>query len=295
MVTEIFSILAPILICVGLGFIWRKSGKSYDIQLITALVTYFGTPCLLFYALSSVKLSLELFMDLGLAALLANLAFIVIGGLVLALCKLPLRSFLQVLSFPNVGNVGLPLCFLAFGEQGLAFAMIFFAVYAAFQMTVGVIIISGQFSFKSLLGMPIIPATLLALIFSLLSIPVPKWLFNTTKMIGDLTIPLMLFTLGVSLASLQVKSFKRSVFLALLRLTMGFCVGIALAKLLNFTGPAAGVVIIECSMPAAVFCYLFAQQYDQHPLEVAGAVIISTFLGFLFLPLLLWYVLVIYP
>lgn len=291
MLSEIFPILTPILISVGIGYGWRLSGRPYDTQLVTALVTYFGTPCLLFYVLSTIHLSPRQLLDMGQAALWANLVFIVIGSFTLKLSKLPLRAFLQPLSFPNVGNIGLPLCLLAFGEHGLALAMTFFAVYVVFQMTIGTLFISGSVSVKSLLTMPIIPATVLAMVFSLSSIPVPKWLFNTTKLIGDLTIPLMLFTLGVSLAQLKVKSYKTPVFLAVVRLVMGFSVGVGLTKIMNFSGPAAGVVILECSMPAAVFSYLLAQQYDQRPAEVAGVVIISTFLGFLSIPSLLWYVL----
>ena len=72
---------------------------------------------------------------------------------------------------------------------------------------------------------------------------------------------------------------------------MGFGVGVALAALMNFSGTAAGVVILQCSMPAALFCYLFAQMYDQRPEEVAGIVIVSTILGFSLFPALLWYIL----
>lgn len=291
MLSEIFSILAPILICVSIGYGWKKSGRSYDTQLVTDIVTYFGTPCLLFYALSTINLSSQQLLEMALAALLANCAFIVIGSIFLKLFCLPPRAFLQSLSFPNVGNIGLPLCFLAFGENGLALAMTFFAVYAVFQMTLGVMFVSGRLSISSFFTIPIIPATLLAVVFSLLSIPVPNWLFNTTKLIGDLTIPLMLFTLGVSLAQLHVKTFKTPALLAVSRLSMGFCVGVSLTRILGLHGPAAGVVILECSMPAAVFCYLLAQQYNQRPAEVAGIVVISTFLGLVSIPPLLWFVL----
>lgn len=291
MFSEIFSILAPVFICVGIGYGWARSGRSYDVELVTAIVTYFGTPCLIFYALSKVELHPSALFDIGLAAVLANLAFIVIGGTVLAIFKLPQRAFLQALSFPNVGNIGLPLCFLAFGEEGLALAVTFFAVYAIFQMSAGAAFVSGTFSPKSILKMPIIPATLLAAVFLFTKTPVPDWAFNTTKLIGDLTIPLMLFTLGVSLSRIQVNALRTPILLSLLRLGMGFGVGVGLASVMGLSGVAAGVVILECAMPAAVFCYLFAQLYDQRPEEVAGLVIVSTFLGFAVLPALLWYVL----
>jgi predicted permease len=290
-VSIIVSILAPVFISVGIGFGWAKSGKSYDTDLITSIVTYFGAPCLLFYSLSAIELHPQALFNMGLAAIYANAAFIIIGALFLAIFRLPQRAFLQTLSFPNVANVGLPLCYLAFGKEGLALGVTFFAIYAVFQMTIGAAFVSGSFSPKILFKMPIIPATILAAFFLFTGIQVPEWLYNTTKLIGDLTIPLMLFTLGVTLSHLKVRQFKIPVLLSFLRLGMGFGVGVALVALMNLSGPAAGVVILECSMPAAIFCYLFAQKYDQHPEEVAGVVIVSTLLGFLFLPVLLWYVL----
>ena len=291
MFSVIASILAPIFTCVLIGFFWARKGRSYDTGLITSLVTYFGTPCLIFYSLSSVHLHPGTLLDMGLAALCANLAFISIGALVLAIFKLPQRVYLQSLSWPNVGNVGLPLCYFAFGEEGLALGVTFLAFYVVFQMTVGVAFVSGTFSPTALFKLPIVPATLLAAFFLFTDFQVPEPLHNTAKLLGDLTIPLMLITLGVSLARLRVHHLKRSFLLSVLRLSMGLGVGIALASLMKLSGPTAGVVILQCSMPAAVFCYLFAKVYNQRPEEVAGIVVISTILGFSFLPLLLWYIL----
>lgn len=291
MFTVIASILAPIFTCVLIGFFWSKKGLSYDTDLITSLVTYLGTPCLIFYSLSSVQLLPNTLLSIGLAALLANIAFIIIGALVLALFKLPHRVYLQSLSWPNVGNIGLPLCLFAFGEEGLALGVTFFAIYVVFQMTVGVAFVSGTFSPMALFKLPIVPATIVAAFFLFTDFQTPAPLYNTTKLIGDFTIPLMLITLGVSLARLKVKHLKTAFFLSALRLGMGLGVGVVLVYVMNLSGPSAGVVILQCSMPVAVFCYLFAQVYDQQPEEVAGIVVVSTILGFFFLPVILWHIL----
>lgn len=291
MFTVIASILAPIFTCVLIGFFWSKKGLSYDTDLITSLVTYLGTPCLIFYSLSSVQLLPNTLLNIGLAALLANIAFIIIGALVLALFKLPHRVYLQSLSWPNVGNIGLPLCLFAFGEEGLALGVTFFAIYVVFQMTVGVAFVSGTFSPMALFKLPIVPATIVAAFFLFTDFQTPAPLYNTTKLIGDFTIPLMLITLGVSLARLKVKHLKTAFFLSALRLGMGLGVGVVLVYAMNLSGPSAGVVILQCSMPVAVFCYLFAQVYDQQPEEVAGIVVVSTILGFFFLPVILWHIL----
>ncbi len=291
MYIEIFSIIAPVLICAGIGFLWSKSGRSYDTDLITAIVSYIATPCLVFYSLSSLELELTLLLSMAFTALAANGCFILLGALFLAMARLPQRAFLQTLSFPNIGNIGLPLCLLAFGQEGLALGITFFTVYAVFQLTAGAAFVSGNFSLASLVKMPIIPATIVAVLFLISDLPVPQWLYNTTKLIGDLTIPLMLFTLGVSLSQLKVARLKVPLALSLVRMTMGFAIGVVLAASFQFEGVAAGVVILQCSMPAAVFCYLFAQLYNQRPEDVAGTVIISTLISFTTLPLLLWYIL----
>jgi malate permease and related proteins len=54
---------------------------------------------------------------------------------------------------------------------------------------------------------------------------------------------------------------------------------------------AAGVLIIQSSMPVAVFNFLFAQYYNRAHADVAAMVVISTALSFLTLPLLAYFVL----
>lgn len=291
MLSSIFAIISPVIICAGIGLLWNKSGKDYDTELITSLVSYVGTPCLIFYSLATIELQLEMLYQMALASFLANIIFVICGAVLLKATGLSLQSYLQTISFPNIGNIGLPLCYLAYGNEGLALAIAFFTVYAVLQLTVGAAFVSGSFTVKQLIHMPIIPATLIAIVFLAGGYSVPLWLRNTTQLIGDLTIPLMLFTLGVSLGSLRIGKLKIPLFLSTTRLIMGIAVGLLLVRLLSLEGAAAGVVILQCSMPAAVFCYLFAVQFNRHPEDVAGAVIISTLVGFATLPMLLWYVL----
>ncbi|MCP4788631.1 MAG: AEC family transporter [Gammaproteobacteria bacterium] len=291
MVIQLFEILAPVLICVCLGVFWVRMGESFDTPMVTKLVTVIGTPALVFYALSTANLDKTLFMQMGLSAILAYSLFLVAGYLLLPVFGLSRQAFLQTLTFPNIGNVGLPLCYLAFGEQGLALAIAFFVVFVMLQFTVGIALVSGGFSPRLLLTMPVIPATMIAMVFLLTETAVPKWALNSTKMIGDLTIPLMLFTLGVSLASLKLGNLRVSFGLASLRLILGFSVALLLVWLLGLRDEAAAVVILQCSMPVAVYVYLFAQLYEQRATEVAGVVIVSTLMSVVSLPLVLLYVL----
>jgi len=115
----------------------------------------------------------------------------------------------------------------------------------------------------------------------------PEWLYNTVSLIGDLTIPLMLITLGVSLSQLKVRHLGSGAGFAVLRLASGFAVGWGLVTALDIDGPLRGVVLIESTMPVAVFNYLLAKAYNRGAEEVAAMVVISTLLAFLLLPFLL--------
>ena len=58
-------------------------------------------------------------------------------------------------------------------------------------------------------------------------------------------------------------------------------------ELAGVEGVLRGVILIQSTMPVAVFNYLLAQTYRQGPETVAAMVVFSTLLSFLTLPLLL--------
>lgn len=291
MSAELFAIVAPLFVGAGIGYGWGRLGRPYDVDLVTSLVFLFGAPCLVFATLTGVEVGLEALGEIALAAALALACFLAVGALALKALGLPYHSFLPAVSLPNAGNMGLPLCLFAFGERGLALAIGYFAVSAATQFTVGVRIASGTLPPGRLARTPLLYALAISLVFMLTGTRPPAWVANATGLIGDMTIPLMLITLGVSLARLRVTSFRRSLALSLLRLGMGLVVGLALAQALGLEGVSRGVLIIQSAMPVAVFNYLFAQRFAREPEEIAGMVLLSTTISFVTVPALLLLVL----
>lgn len=291
MFSDLFSIIAPVIICAGIGFLWARSGQPYDTVLVSSLMTNIGAPCLVFSSLLKITVEPR---DLGLMAgmALAGLGITsLIGGGVLKAAGLSGRAFLPPLVFANTGNMGLPLCLLAFGETGLALAVTYFTTIVIIHFTIGVGYVSGSSSLSTLMRIPVLYAVAAALAFMVTGTQAPVWLVKTTGLLGDMTIPLMLITLGVSLSLLRVSGIGRAFSLSVLRLVMGFSVGVGLAWAFDLEGAVRGVVILQSSMPVAVFNYLFAQRYDRSPEQVAGIVVVSTALSFLSLPFLLWFVL----
>ena len=75
------------------------------------------------------------------------------------------------------------------------------------QMSLGIVLVAGRGNLGGLARQPVLWATVVALVMIGMDWSLPVWLDNTTSLLGDLTIPLMLLTLGVSLA--DVKFVKR--------------------------------------------------------------------------------------
>ena len=288
----LLPIIAPILISVGLGWGWVKSGRSMDISAVNTMVTNLGAPCLVFSSLARLSVSSAALADMALATALAVAVFLAVGAVILRLARLSLPVYLPSLAFTNCGNMGLPLSLFAFGQMGLDLAAAYFAVSMVVMMVLGLWLVSGEPTPKTALTMPLPYAVAAALAFRAAEVEVPAWLYNSTDLLGGMTVPLMLLTLGVSLASMRVVGVRRALALAVLRLAMGAAVGVAVAALFDFDGVARGVLIIQCAMPPAVFNYLFAQSYDRKPEETASVILISTMLSFLTLPLLLPFVLI---
>lgn len=288
MFSNLFAIIAPVFACAAIGFVWEKRKLPYDLDQITPLVVNIGTPMLVLSTLTRAGLTME---SLGTAfgyGVLMHVCTGLAGLAVLLLMKKDLPSFTPTFIFGNTGNMGLPLCLFAFGNDGLALAIAIFAITAVSQFTIGLTIASGNFDPKKLAKSPMVWSVLIAVVLIWQDVTLPLFLSNTIKLVGDFTIPIMLISLGVSLARLRVRQFGASIFLAVMRFAISLAVGVAIVEVFGLTGILRGVVIVQAAMPAAVTNYLLAAYYRRDAESVAGIVMITTVISFIALPFILW-------
>ena len=159
-------------------------------------------------------------------------------------------------------------------------------------MSLGILLVAGHGNAGELLKQPVLWATVIAIALVTGDRELPAWIANSTSLLGALTIPLMLLTLGVSLASLKVTEWKHSLLFSMVRVIGGFAVGLLVSGLFGLEGVERGVLILQSAMPVAVFNYLLALRYRREPGEVAGMVVLSTLLAFMLLPFIVAFVLV---
>lgn len=291
MLIEILTIIAPVGLIALIGFGWDRKGLPFDTNMVAYLVTNIGAPCLIVSTLLANRPDPEAMWGMGLASLMVIGSILIVAGIGLKLVGQPLQVYLPALTFPNAGNMGIPLCLFAFGDEGLALSVSFFAAMALTQFTLGTGIAAGRMSFKDVVKNPVLWSAGFTVVLLALNADLPRWLGGTVDVFAGLVIPLMLMSMGISLSRLKPNALVRSTIYSVLRLGLGLAAGVGVSELLGLEGIARGAVIIQSTMPTAVFNYLFAVRYENQPGEVAGIVVVSTVLSFLTLPLLMAYVL----
>ena len=287
LITTVMQIVAPICILAGIGFAWAKLGYEYRMEFVTRLSMTLGVPCLIFTALMKTNINPAALTSVLLASVVAYaLLTVIFWGLVIVL-KLDRRTFLAPLIFGNTGNLGLPLALFAFGEAGLGYAVVIFAVMVVWSFTFGIWLVSGGGSLLRVIKEPAMAATLLGALFLWQGWSTPLWLTNSLDLIGQMAIPLMLITLGVAIARLGVGQLGRAFWLSLARAELCLLVAVATGWAFGLQSVPLAVLILQITTPVAVTSYLLAEKYGADADAVAGLVIVSTVMSIVTLPLTL--------
>lgn len=283
----VLEIVAPVFLLAAVGFGWVKLGFEYRMNFVTQLATTVAVPCLIFTSLMQTKIDPAALTTLSLASIAAYLGITAAAAVLVWGTGLHRRTYLAPMIFGNTGNLGLPLALFAFGDEGLSYAVVVFAIMAIWTFTFGIWLVAGAGSFGKVLREPLVWATLLGGLFLWQEWQTPRFLTNTLELIGQMAIPLMLITLGVAVARLNPRGIGRAVLLSIVKLAL--CTGVALAAAVAFdlNQIAFGVLVLQVATPVAVTSYLLAEKYGADAEAVAGLVVVSTLISVGALPLLL--------
>lgn len=286
----VLNITAPVFLLAGVGFVWVKLGFEYRVQFVTRMAMTLAVPCLIFVALMRIEVEPAALAALSLASFVAYGLVMVSFFAVVKVAGLNTQTYLAPLIFGNTGNLGLPLALFAFGEIGLGYAVVVFAIMAILSFTIGIWMVAGAGSFKRVVQEPLVGATLLGALFLWQGWETPEFLTNAIELIGQMAIPMMLITLGVAVARLETKAMTQAVILSVIKVVICAAAGWAAATWFGLDPIAAGVLIVQVATPVAVTSYLLAEKYGADAQPVAGLVVASTLLSVLVLPLILAFV-----
>jgi predicted permease len=287
MLLRIIAIIFPIFAIVGVGYFYARFKKP-DMAFANQLNMDVFVPALVFAALASRDFNLMANWPLALGGIAVVLGSGLIAWPVAKLMKVDTRTLLPPMMFNNSGNMGLPLMVLAFGEQALPLAVVLFFVENLLHYSLGTWMLDHRAKVWNLWRVPVIAAALAGLAVSLLKIELWSPLYIGIKMLGDVSIPLLLFSLGVRLTDSAAKDVKLGLIGAALCPLAGMALAWAVAPLLGLDKMQTGMLLIFGALPPAVLNYIFAEKYKQEPERVASIVMIGNVASLLFIPLALF-------
>lgn len=283
MILKVFSIIFPVFAISGIGYLYGRY-KRPDMAQINQLNMTLFVPALVFSSLTSKSFDLTLYSDLALAG-----TAVIIGSGFLAwpfiyLLKVDYKTFIPPMMFNNSGNMGLPLALLAFGEQAVPIAVVLFLIEMLLHFTVGIYMLDHRINLLRLLRMPMIIATILGLIIGGFNIVLWEPLTIMIKMLGDVAIPLLLFSLGVRLVDISYRDWHLGAAAAIISPATGLMMVWLIGFLLNLPPLQQSLLIIFGALPPAVLNYLVAEQYNQEPEKVASIVMLANLGSLLIMP-----------
>ena len=287
MLSVFLNIILPIFIVAAVGaFIQRI--RNLSLGPIGPITLYVLSPALVFQAMVNADVPL----GVSGRVLLVALLFTVASGAAALMLSFLLRQsrqlragFLLVTMFPNAANMALPITLLAFGENGLAIAVIVFVYQAVIGWSLGVFIAArsssqGLAPVLSMLKVPAVYAVGIALVVRAAGWELPTPVAEPVRLLASAAIPMMLLVLGFQLGrGIDLSQWLHIGVALFLRLVASAAIAYGITEIAGLDGVVQKTVILVLSMPTAVFTTLLATEFRAEPRFVTDAVILSTLLS----------------
>lgn len=193
-----------------------------------------------------------------------------------------------------------------YGETGFTRGVFFSMFFWPVVLSVGFTIVwflsrtsSGDTSKDKIIhaltsnAIPPVLSAFLAMAMNFYGVKIPVWLSQSIGSIANITIPAILFTVGLSLSVMLKKGTVRPViFGTFFRTVFGMIVGVAVLSIVSFCFKnlditTKKVILMESVMPSAALSPFFADFVDSDKEIVSGIVTFSTLFSLVTLPF--WY------
>jgi predicted permease len=286
MLIRIVSILFPLFAITALGFFVGRRLKP-DLVHANRLNMDVFVPALVFAALANKEFHVAEFGPLALATLVVVVGSGLAGWALARALKVAPKTFVPPMMFNNCGNLGLPLAVLAFGDAALAPAVVMFMVSNLLHFSFGAWLLDHRARIWTVWRVPSVLATAAGLAVGIMGIEVWPPLMVATKMLGDISIPLMLFALGVRLTDSRIAAVGLGVLAAVARPLVGMALAFALMQAIDLPARERALLLVFGALPPAVLNYIFAERFHQEPETVASMVLIGNVASLVFLPIAL--------
>ncbi|KZM41015.1 MAG: AEC family transporter [Marinomonas sp.] len=290
LLSRTFDTVFPLVFVVLVGFVYAR-WRSTDMTIANRINMDVFVPALIFSVMASGSFHVMQYKGLILGA-----AVIVVGSGLLAwpvakFMGVSTKTLLPPMMFNNSGNLGIPLMVLAFGESVLPIAVVLFLTENLLHFTLGMYLINPKTKLKSILTMPMVLATIFGLLFSFSGWSMPTSLSVPIDMLGQISIPLMLFALGVRMNDVDLTNWRLGLLAGILCPLTGLIAAFVWQQVWPVKEEYFAYLLVFACLPPAVLNYIVSELFQQEPNKVASMVLIGNLISLVTIPSILLYVL----
>ena len=283
-----FEVVLPVLLVAAAGGIVGRR-LAFSTETLSKAVFYLFSPCLVFTSIADIELSGG---DIGRLIAVAVGVFAV-NAIVASIWSSARRSdratrasAVLAACVVNQGNMGLPMARLAFGEAGLAIAVVMFVTGVVLWSSAGIAL--GAWARGTHTGVrvalaplryPSIYATALGAFVNIANIDLPTLIRESTVSLADASIPCMLVVLGLQFRRPRLDDLAEPLATSVNRLLIGPLAAWPLAALIGLEGIPARTAIMMAGMPTAVMTTILATELDARPELAVRNVVLTTILS----------------
>jgi malate permease and related proteins len=277
-------VILPVAIIVSVGFVAGRACKLEQ-RSLSRLSLYVLVPCMVFAGMARTSISAAEVGQIFAFVLLSTAVLWPISILVARLLGLrgaSANAFHLGTLLTNGVNVGFPVLTLAYGQPALERGLVYAIGMQALFQTLGVYLAAGgkltpKQAMRQVLRMPGIYAMFAGLLVNWTGLQLPDFLYDPLKMVGDSIVPLMLVLLGMQLTELRFRGHIGPALAAgFIRLTVSAVLAVAVAAVMGLSGVTRQSMIVEASVPTAVFALVLAQEFDCEPQLVTAIIFVTT-------------------
>ena len=222
-----------------------------------------------------------------------------IGILINKLLRVPTNQtslYVFMTVFSNIGFIGYPIMKAIFGNDSVFHTSLFGMVFNIMLFTLGVYLIgigqqgNNKLNLKNLIT-PGVICSFLALILYLLHLRAPQIVTDFTSMVGDMTTPLAMIIIGVTLGAMNIREvfnelrvYIYTIIKQLILPVIAYPIIVFLIKD-NYLG---GLTLVMLSMPVGSSAVLFTNKYGGDSELAAKTIFMTTLISVFTIPLIVY-------
>jgi predicted permease len=232
-------------------------------------------------------------------AISAHIVSILLGQVLFRRCDAESRKIMKFSAvYSNCGFMGFPLLSSLFGSIGVLYGSVYVAAFNIFLWTHGVMVFSDskkidRHNIKKVLLNPGIISVIIGILLFAFSLKLPAPVASAVEMIGSMTTPLAMLIIGATIADCELKQLLKGwnlYYATAVRLILIPLIAFVTLKLVGLPDMLLKVCVLVVAMPMATTTAIFAELYDSDSVLASRAVVLSTLLSIITIPLFMMFV-----